>query len=131
MYEPSRTSQSIMARKILKKVIQKNFIQTKSKTGTKPLAGMKRTNVILRRHSQSNGFGFTTSLTVYFNHAQHVDVAGIDCQKCHGPVEEMEIMYQHSPLTMGWCIDCHRESNVDLENNEYCEKVHAELSKNM
>ena len=33
---------------------------------------------------------------VYFNHAQHVDVAGIDCQKCHGPVEEMEIMYQHS-----------------------------------
>ena len=66
---------------------------------------------------------------VYFNHAQHVDVAGIDCQKCHGPVEEMEIMYQHSPLTMGWCIDCHRESNVDLENNEYYEKVHAELSK--
>ena len=45
---------------------------------------------------------------VYFNHAQHVDVAGIDCQKCHGPVEEMEIMYQHSPLTMGWSIDCHR-----------------------
>ena len=66
---------------------------------------------------------------VYFNHAQHVDVAGIDCQKCHGPVEEMEIMYQHSSLTMGWCIDCHRESNVDLENNEYYEKVHAELSK--
>ena len=66
---------------------------------------------------------------VYFNHAQHVDVAGIDCQKCHGPVEEMEIMYQHSPLTMGWCIDCHRESNVNLENNEYYEKVHAELSK--
>ena len=32
-------------------------------------------------------------------------------------------------LTMGWCIDCHRESNVDLENNEYYEKVHAELSK--
>jgi mono/diheme cytochrome c family protein len=66
---------------------------------------------------------------VYFNHAQHVDVAGIECQKCHGPVEEMEIMYQHSPLTMGWCIDCHRESNVDLENNEYYEKIHAELSK--
>jgi cytochrome c551/c552 len=66
---------------------------------------------------------------VYFNHAQHVDVAGIDCQKCHGPVEEMEIMYQHSPLTMGWCINCHRESNVDLENNEYYEKIHAELSK--
>ena len=66
---------------------------------------------------------------VYFNHAQHVEVGEIACQTCHGPVEEMEIMYQHSPLTMGWCIDCHRESNVDLENNEYYEKVHAELSK--
>ena len=41
---------------------------------------------------------------VYFNHSQHVTVAGIDCQKCHGPVEEMEIMYQYSSLTMGWCV---------------------------
>ena len=49
---------------------------------------------------------------VYFNHAQHAQVAKIECQTCHGPVEEMEIMYQYSPLTMGWCIDCHRESNV-------------------
>jgi|TARA_B110000037_G_scaffold153988_1_gene173744 mono/diheme cytochrome c family protein len=66
---------------------------------------------------------------VYFNHSQHVTVAGIDCQKCHGPVEEMEIMEQYSSLTMGWCIDCHRETNVDLENNEYYEKIHEELSK--
>ena len=41
---------------------------------------------------------------VYFNHAQHAQVAKIECQTCHGPVEEMEIMYQYSPLTMGWCI---------------------------
>jgi mono/diheme cytochrome c family protein len=53
---------------------------------------------------------------VYFNHAQHAQVAQIECQTCHGPVEEMEIMYQYSPLTMGWCIDCHRESNVDKDN---------------
>jgi mono/diheme cytochrome c family protein len=66
---------------------------------------------------------------VYFNHAQHVEVAGVDCQKCHGPVEEMEIMYQHSSLTMGWCIDCHRETNVDVANNEYYTKIHEELSK--
>ncbi len=66
---------------------------------------------------------------VYFNHSQHVNVAGVECQTCHGPVEEMEIMYQHSPLTMGWCIDCHRETNVDLENNDYYEKIHEELSK--
>lgn len=66
---------------------------------------------------------------VYFNHAQHVEVAGVDCQKCHGPVEEMEILYQHSSLTMGWCIDCHRETNVDVANNEYYTKIHEELSK--
>jgi mono/diheme cytochrome c family protein len=65
----------------------------------------------------------------YFNHAQHVSVAGIDCQTCHGPVEEMEILYQYSPLTMGWCIDCHRTTDIDLKGNEYYEKIHAELSK--
>lgn len=66
---------------------------------------------------------------VYFNHAQHVSVAGVDCQKCHGPVEEMEIMYQHSSLTMGWCINCHRETNVNVKDNEYYSKIHDELSK--
>ncbi len=65
----------------------------------------------------------------YFNHSQHVSVAGIECQTCHGPVEEMEIMYQHAPLTMGWCINCHRETNVKVQDNEYYEKIHAELSK--
>lgn len=66
---------------------------------------------------------------VYFNHAQHVTVGGIECQTCHGPVEEMEIMKQHSPLTMGWCINCHRETDVKLQDNEYYKKIHEELSK--
>ena len=66
---------------------------------------------------------------VYFNHSQHVEVAGVACQKCHGPVEEMEIVYQHEPLTMGWCVNCHRETNVKVEDNAYYEKIHAELSK--
>ena len=66
---------------------------------------------------------------VYFNHAQHVQVGGIECQTCHGPVEEMEVMYQHSSLTMGWCINCHRESNVKLKDNEYYTKIHEELSR--
>ena len=66
---------------------------------------------------------------VYFNHSQHVTVAGVKCQKCHGPVEEMEEMYQHSPLTMGWCIDCHRETKVDLKGNEYYAKIHEQLAK--
>ncbi len=65
----------------------------------------------------------------YFNHSQHVSVAGVECQKCHGPVEEMEVMYQHAPLTMGWCINCHRETNVKVEGNEYYAKIHEELSK--
>ncbi len=65
----------------------------------------------------------------YFNHSQHVTVAGLKCQKCHGPVEEMEELYQYSSLTMGWCIDCHKETKVDLKGNEYYAKIHEELAK--
>ena len=65
----------------------------------------------------------------YFNHSQHVTVAGLECQTCHGPVEEMEVMYQFSPLTMGWCINCHREINVKVQDNGYYEKIHEALSK--
>jgi hypothetical protein len=42
-----------------------------------------------------------------FPHMSHVRV-GLQCQTCHGPVEEMEEVYQFSSLQMGWCIDCHR-----------------------
>lgn len=66
---------------------------------------------------------------VYFNHAQHVTVAGIECQTCHGPIEEMEIVEQFAPLTMGWCINCHRDTNVKMEGNGYYEKIHEELAK--
>ncbi|MGG6229395.1 c-type cytochrome [Tenacibaculum sp. SDUM215027] len=65
----------------------------------------------------------------YFNHSQHVTVGGVACQKCHGPVEEMEEVYQHSPLTMGWCIDCHKATKVDLKGNEYYAKIHKELAE--
>jgi mono/diheme cytochrome c family protein len=65
----------------------------------------------------------------YFNHSQHVTVAGLECQTCHGPVEEMEIMYQFSPLTMGWCINCHRETNVKVQDNAYYDKIHEALTK--
>ncbi|CAM3737560.1 c-type cytochrome [Flavobacterium gelidilacus] len=66
---------------------------------------------------------------VYFNHSQHVSVAGVECQTCHGPVQEYEIQKQFAPLTMGWCINCHRETNVKVEDNEYYTKIHEELSK--
>ncbi len=66
---------------------------------------------------------------VYFNHSQHVSVAGVECQTCHGPVEKMEIMRQHAPLTMGWCINCHRTTDIKVEGNDYYTKVHDELAK--
>jgi hypothetical protein len=46
---------------------------------------------------------------VYFNHSQHV-LSGVACQRCHGPVEKMEKIEQFAPLTMGWCLQCHREN---------------------
>jgi mono/diheme cytochrome c family protein len=66
---------------------------------------------------------------VYFNHSQHVTVAGIECQTCHGPVQEYEIQKQFAPLTMGWCINCHRKTEVKMEGNEYYTKIHEQLSK--
>ncbi len=66
---------------------------------------------------------------VYFNHSQHVTVAGIECQTCHGPVETYEIQKQFAPLTMGWCINCHRKTEVKMKGNEYYTKIHDELSK--
>jgi cytochrome c2 len=68
----------------------------------------------------------------YFNHSQHTQVAGIECQKCHGPIEEMEVVKQYSNLTMGWCINCHRETAVNSKDNAYYDrllKVHEESKK--
>jgi mono/diheme cytochrome c family protein len=59
----------------------------------------------------------------YFNHSQHVNVGGLDCETCHGPIQEMEVVYQHSLLTMGWCINCHRETQVNAEGNDYYDKL--------
>ena len=41
-----------------------------------------------------------------------VNVAQLDCKQCHGPVDEMEIYYQHEKLNMGWCINCHRDKGI-------------------
>ena len=65
----------------------------------------------------------------YFNHAQHTTVGGLDCQTCHGPVQEMEVVKQFSPLTMGWCIQCHRDTEVKMEGNAYYTELHANLKK--
>ncbi|MEM6765013.1 MAG: c-type cytochrome [Bacteroidota bacterium] len=54
----------------------------------------------------------------YFNHAQHVVVGGLECQTCHGPIQEMEVVYQYSNLGMGWCIECHRQEKVKVLGKE-------------
>jgi mono/diheme cytochrome c family protein len=59
----------------------------------------------------------------YFNHAQHVNVGGIECQTCHGPIQEMDVVKQYSLLTMGWCIDCHRKTDVNTKGNAYYDKL--------
>ena len=65
----------------------------------------------------------------YFNHSQHVVAGGLECQDCHGPVEEMDVLYQYSELTMGWCIDCHRETEVKMEGNNYYTHLHEQLKE--
>lgn len=50
---------------------------------------------------------------VYFNHSIHVN-KGIGCSTCHGPVNQMPLMYQASPLNMDWCLDCHRNPQANL-----------------
>lgn len=69
---------------------------------------------------------------VYFNHSQHVKVGGIKCQTCHGKVEEYEVMKQFAPLSMGWCINCHRQTEVKFAENKYYsvfQKYQDELKK--
>ena len=69
----------------------------------------------------------------YFNHSQHVAVGGLECETCHGPIKEMDVVYQYAELTMGWCINCHRETEVNSKGNDYYNKLvalHKESSKN-
>ena len=65
----------------------------------------------------------------YFNHSQHVTVGKQECTTCHGPIAEMDTVRQFTPLTMGWCIDCHRKTEVKMEGNPYYNKLHEELKK--
>ena len=65
----------------------------------------------------------------YFNHSQHVTVGKLECQECHGPVEEMDVVWQENDLTMGWCIDCHRETEVKMEGNDYYTSMHEKMKE--
>ncbi len=104
-----------------------NYIQEGSRYGTKEIAKILESWETgkpiewVRIHNLPD--------LVYFNHAQHVKVGGIACQTCHGPIEEMEEVYQYSDLSMGWCINCHRQTKVDLTANPYYERLHQALKE--
>jgi cytochrome c2 len=68
---------------------------------------------------------------VYFNHSQHVVAGKVACQTCHGPVQTMSEVYQFAPLSMGWCVNCHRETEVQFASNNYYstyQKLHEDLA---
>lgn len=67
---------------------------------------------------------------VYFNHSQHVKAGKVACQTCHGEIQEMGEVKQFSDLSMGWCINCHRETKVQFTDNKFYsiyEKFHEEI----
>ncbi|MBS4043934.1 MAG: c-type cytochrome [Chitinophagaceae bacterium] len=67
---------------------------------------------------------------VYFNHSQHIKAGKVQCQTCHGDITKMDEVKQFSDLSMGWCINCHRETKVQFKENGFYsiyEKYHDEL----
>lgn len=67
---------------------------------------------------------------VYFNHSQHVVAGKVQCQRCHGAIEDMHEVHQFAPLSMGWCVNCHRQTQVQFADNNYYsifEKYHEEI----
>lgn len=66
---------------------------------------------------------------VYFNHSQHVNVGKIACQTCHGQVQEMEVVAQYAPLSMGWCVNCHRQTEIKFKDSKYYETTFDRFHK--
>ncbi|MDE3236962.1 MAG: c-type cytochrome [Bacteroidota bacterium] len=67
---------------------------------------------------------------VYFNHAQHVNAGKVQCQTCHGEINKMDEVKQFADLSMGWCINCHRSTQVQFKDNGFYsiyEKYHEDL----
>lgn len=95
------------------------------KSGT--LTGEAEIGKIVRAYNENNPIEWVRIHNLpdlaYFNHSQHVVVGEIECETCHGPVQEMDVVRQHSLLTMGWCIDCHRTTDVNTRGNAYYDKL--------
>ncbi len=67
---------------------------------------------------------------VYFNHSQHVKAGQVACQTCHGEIQKMDEVKQFTDLSMGWCINCHRTTQVQFKDNGFYsiyEKYHQDL----
>ena len=67
---------------------------------------------------------------VYFNHSQHVKAGQVQCQTCHGEIQKMDEVKQFTDLSMGWCVNCHRETKVQFKDNGFYsiyEKYHQDL----
>jgi len=67
---------------------------------------------------------------VFFSHAQHVNAGKLACTQCHGEVNKMDVVMQVNDLSMGWCLDCHRKTEVQFANNAFYktyEKLHAQF----
>jgi hypothetical protein len=67
---------------------------------------------------------------VFFSHAQHVGAGKLACQTCHGTVEQMDRIAQVPDLSMGWCINCHRDTRVQFHDNKFYEK-YGDLRKKL
>ena len=71
---------------------------------------------------------------VYFNHSQHVVAGKVQCQTCHGEIQKMDIAQQFSDLSMGWCINCHRNTQVQFKDNGFYsiyQKFHDDLKNGL
>jgi cytochrome c551/c552 len=86
--------------------IQKLYASTGWNPATKKYSGKEETIKWVKIHNLPDH--------VYFNHSQHTKAGKVQCQTCHGPIQEMGEVKQFSDLSMGWCINCHRESKVNF-----------------
>ncbi|HEU4717415.1 MAG TPA: c-type cytochrome [Bacteroidia bacterium] len=66
---------------------------------------------------------------VFFSHQQHVVVGQLACDNCHGDVKSMTTVEQQRPLTMGWCVNCHRETPVQMNGNGYYTALHEKMKE--
>ncbi len=66
---------------------------------------------------------------VFFNHSSHLS-GGIDCAECHAVIKEMDRTRQEQELSMSWCLDCHLDKKINIEDNDYYSRYRKYLEQN-